>query len=665
FINEGNLGVINYRYEPKYEKSFDVIYKIVILADYNGDGKVDLFTTDALGVGLAVYKNISNNPDEVKFSLACSLITYPFGFQFETNLYANETDYPSILDVDGDGDLDILNFEFSNVAAGDGIIYYKNNSMELYGKKDSLNDFAISRFCWGRFREDPNTCSAKLADTTTSVCVALIAPKLLDFNDVKKIQNNNAESKSNLHAGSTVLAFDANGDGLLDLLVGDISCNNMYLVTNGGTNENANMTAVDYSWPTAYPINVPVFPAAFHMDVNNDGLKDLIVAPNVSNSSENYKGCWLYLNLGTATAPDFTFITDQFLSNEMLEFGEGSYPHFFDYNNDGLKDILVGNRGYFNQGSYKGGVAVLQNIGNAQTPSYELVNRNYSDINSYNINDIYLSSADLDGDNDQDLLLGENAGTAILLRNTAGPSNIPSFVLGAANYQGIDVSTYSTPYLIDFDLDGKTDLLFGFKATSGSKSFMKYYKNYGTSTNPQFLLEKDTLGNIFGNFSNPSGGFSSLAIADMNVVLTLEILMSDNTGLIRVYAINESNLKGTFQFLYSFNPEMGLRISLAVADVNEDNQMDLLIGSYRGGISIFKQDNSSGIQINKNELLVMVYPNPASDFVNIQLGKENKNLKTNIFSKDRFGYDVLCHTDLSRSSGESYGIPLNRINWGN
>ncbi len=43
----------------------------------------------------------------------------------------------------------------------------------------------------------------------------------------------------------------------------------------------------------------------------------------------------------------------------------------------------------------------------------------------------------------------------------------------------------------------------------------------------------------------------------------------------------------------------------------------------------------------------------------------NKNLKTNVFAKDRFGYDVLCHTDLSRTTGDSYGIALNRINWGN
>lgn len=43
----------------------------------------------------------------------------------------------------------------------------------------------------------------------------------------------------------------------------------------------------------------------------------------------------------------------------------------------------------------------------------------------------------------------------------------------------------------------------------------------------------------------------------------------------------------------------------------------------------------------------------------------NRNLVTNIFAMDRFNYDVLCHTDLQRTSGYSFGIPLNRINWGN
>src|SRR5882757_7043285 len=41
------------------------------------------------------------------------------------------------------------------------------------------------------------------------------------------------------------------------------------------------------------------------------------------------------------------------------------------------------------------------------------------------------------------------------------------------------------------------------------------------------------------------------------------------------------------------------------------------------------------------------------------------NLKTNIFAKDRFNYDVLAHTDLSRTRGESMGLRLDRVNWGN
>ncbi|AXF19077.1 helicase [Burkholderia pyrrocinia] len=43
----------------------------------------------------------------------------------------------------------------------------------------------------------------------------------------------------------------------------------------------------------------------------------------------------------------------------------------------------------------------------------------------------------------------------------------------------------------------------------------------------------------------------------------------------------------------------------------------------------------------------------------------NHNLKTNLFARDRFSYDVLCHTDLNRTRGESFGTPLNRINWDN
>ena len=41
------------------------------------------------------------------------------------------------------------------------------------------------------------------------------------------------------------------------------------------------------------------------------------------------------------------------------------------------------------------------------------------------------------------------------------------------------------------------------------------------------------------------------------------------------------------------------------------------------------------------------------------------NYKTNILAADRLNYDLLFHTDLSRTRGESMGIDLSKVNWGN
>jgi hypothetical protein len=43
----------------------------------------------------------------------------------------------------------------------------------------------------------------------------------------------------------------------------------------------------------------------------------------------------------------------------------------------------------------------------------------------------------------------------------------------------------------------------------------------------------------------------------------------------------------------------------------------------------------------------------------------NTNLTTNILARDRLSYDVLAHTDLSRTGGYAGQIRLDRLNWGN
>lgn len=64
---------------------------------------------------------------------------------------------------------------------------------------------------------------------------------------------------------------------------------------------------------------------------------------------------------------------------------------------------------------------------------------------------------------------------------------------------------------------------------------------------------------------------------------------------------------------------------------------------------------------NRNKSVLVLCPKKLNDnWMTYKL-----NLLNNPLANDRLRYDVLYHTDLSRESGKSNGIPLDRINWGN
>ena len=115
------------------------------------------------------------------------------------------------------------------------------------------------------------------------------------------------------HSGSTLLVFDSNGDGKNDLLIGDIGCNNMYLLVNNESNSNPIFTQFFRYYPATDPILVENFPAAFFIDVNNDNKRDLIAVPNTTGNADNFDNIKLYLNQGTDAAPDFELTTQAFL----------------------------------------------------------------------------------------------------------------------------------------------------------------------------------------------------------------------------------------------------------------------------------------------------------------------------------------------------------------
>ncbi|MEC7645912.1 MAG: VCBS repeat-containing protein, partial [Bacteroidota bacterium] len=321
FIN--NNG--NFIYAPEYRENFPIMHDWVLLTDYNCDGKNDIFTY-SLG-GMAVYLNTSNT--NLEFTQVTSSVLSDYGGPLPLNIYISGVDIPAISDIDYDGDLDILTFSI----LGGFIEYHKNLSMELYGTCDSLN-FELEESCWGLFYEGLNSYVLNCANC-----------------QCPQITPNNTNIKQK-HAGSTILAIDIDNDNDKDLILGDISYNNLNLLINGGDNQNANMIAVDSIFPQNYNNTIGaemhVYPASYYLDVTNDGINDLIVTTNSQNNSENFESCWLYENNGQNTLPDFNFIQTNFLQNNMIELGNGAFPSFYDYNNDGLQDLIIGNYGYHN-----------------------------------------------------------------------------------------------------------------------------------------------------------------------------------------------------------------------------------------------------------------------------------------------------------------------------
>lgn len=64
---------------------------------------------------------------------------------------------------------------------------------------------------------------------------------------------------------------------------------------------------------------------------------------------------------------------------------------------------------------------------------------------------------------------------------------------------------------------------------------------------------------------------------------------------------------------------------------------------------------------NRNKSVLVLCPKKLAENWNTYKG----NYINNPIAEDRLRYDVLYHTDLSRERGQSNGIDLNRLNWGN
>ena len=590
FINNGTSNTIDYKFAPQYISNFPKINNWVLLIDYNTDNKNDIFTYTSGGI--AVYKNISTAANGLQFEYALnSPMIYTNYSGTDVNLYVSSVDIPAIVDVDDDGDLDVLTFYI----LGNYVEYHQNQSMELYGHSDSLT-FLVTDRCWGKFLE----ASASNHVSLHNFC------NRSDYNP----KNNSAR-----HSGSTLLALDLDGDNDKELILGDVSHDSLVMLTNGGNLDSAYIISQDGSFPSDnLSINIPKFPAAFYLDIDNDGIKDFISSPNIQNISENKQSVWYYKNTGSNNNVILEFQQNDFLQNQMIDIGEGSYPILFDLNSDGLLDLLISSYGEFiGSGNYKSTIFYYKNIGAINNPIFELTDMDFANLSQFGLgNALYPTFGDLDNDNDQDMLIGTYDGVIHYFENTAPQGNFPTFVLNQANFMGIDVGAFATPILIDLNNDNLLDLVIGER-----DGILNYYKNIGSPTNANYSLETNSFGSI--NVSDPIFGLGYSVPFVFTHNNQLKILVGSESGAIYYYNNIDNNLNGTFtlQDTLFANINDGIRSAPFLIDINNDSWLDLFIGNYSGGIRYLQGIDSSQISIIETDINIGVYPNPFNNYTTI------------------------------------------------
>lgn len=577
FINNGTNNVVDYHYSPEYHDAFPSLEGWALLRDYNCDDKEDLFTS--YNGAIKLYKNTSIDSD-LSFE-DMGTITTDRG-EGPTNLYVSSVDIPHIGDLDNDDDIDILTF----TVIGSNVELHKNMSYENGYGCDSIQ-IEMTDNCWGDFSENFSNNSVTLNDCSKS------------------------ESK---HSGSTVTAIDLNGDTFFELLLGDITFDNMVMLENSAEVNTALMVNQDENFPSYdQSINIPKFPAAYHIDVNNDGNKDLIVSPNGDNVSFNINNSWYYKNTSD-TEVNLMLQQKNFLADNMIDVGSGAHPVLFDYNNDSLMDLIVANFGYsIDGGNFNSQLALYENTGTQENPSFTWITDDYANLAMLNSKDNMIPTfGDIDNDGDKDMILGDSDGNLHLMTNIeiAGET---SFFMNGIEYFDIDVGSFASPFLVDLDRDGDLDLIVGSR-----KGLIYYYQNVGTANEAIFELENDTLGGI--NLIDPifNSAYTTPIVVDTES--GYELFVGTEKGMVHHFNNIDDNVDGIFtELIDTYEPhEQGVKTSVAVYDINSDGILDMIKGILSGGLHLYLSDTVNDLLTDsKLPKQLFTSPNPASGYVNV------------------------------------------------
>lgn len=246
-------------------------------------------------------------------------------------------------------------------------------------------------------------------------------------------------------------------------------------------------------------------------DWNEDGKKDII-------SGSKSGRVYVYINKGTNQQPIF----DKPIEIPDVEIMKLSKPYMADLNNDGKKDFIIG--------SGSGEISLFINKGTNQQPVFG----NEIKLNGGNIDVGFDSSptmVDWNGDGKKDLVGGNLKGEVYIFLNI-GEEYAPEFPSNGIK-TSIEVPGSATPFTVDWNNDGKFDIVSG---SEEGKIFI--FINKGSSKNPKFG-KAQTLQVNNKEFKLPSP--TSVIAVDWDDDGKTDLLIS-NKGLIEKDPVGRENI---------------------------------------------------------------------------------------------------------------------------